>query len=302
MHVIQRRYAVIEAPSVLGLRPTGVDQLSSTLIRNGLMARLAARHAARVEGLPYSAERDRDTRTLNPHGIAQWSPRLADAVEQAVERGDCPVILGGDCSILLGAMLAFRRRGRFGLLFIDGHADFYQPEVNPNGEAASMELAFAVGYGPSVLTDFEGRRPLVRSSDVVAFGFRDRDEQQRYGSQPLPPDLLAFELDRVRNVGIASAAAASLERVVRPDLEGFVIHFDVDVLDDAVMPAVDYRLPDGLSWKDATILLQTAMATGRVAGFEVTIYNPSLDPDGSAGRALTDMLAAALGTSAAWHT
>jgi arginase len=81
-----------------------------------------------------------------------------------------------------------------------------------------------------------------------------------------------------------------------------VIHFDVDVLDDAVMPAVDYRLPDGLSWKDATILLQTAMATGRVAGFEVTIYNPSLDPDGSAGRALTDMLAAALGTSAAWHT
>jgi arginase len=171
MHVIQRRYAVIEAPSVLGLRPTGVDQLSSTLIRNGLMARLAARHAARVEGLPYSAERDRDTRTLNPHGIAQWSPRLADAVEQAVERGDCPVILGGDCSILLGAMLAFRRRGRFGLLFIDGHADFYQPEVNPNGEAASMELAFAVGYGPSVLTDFEGRRPLVRSSDVVAFGF-----------------------------------------------------------------------------------------------------------------------------------
>jgi arginase len=40
-----------------------------------------------------------------------------------------------------------KRRGRYGLLFIDGHADFYQPEVNPNGEAASMDLAFATGHG-----------------------------------------------------------------------------------------------------------------------------------------------------------
>ena len=44
---------------------------------------------------------------------------------------------------MLGATLALKPRGRFGLLFIDGHADFYQPEVNPNGEAASMDHAFA---------------------------------------------------------------------------------------------------------------------------------------------------------------
>ena len=27
-------------------------------------------------------------------------------------------------------MLALKRRGRFGLLFIDGHADFYQPAID----------------------------------------------------------------------------------------------------------------------------------------------------------------------------
>jgi hypothetical protein len=29
----------------------------------------------------------------------------------------------------------------YGLLFLDGHAGFYQPEPEPTGEAASMELA-----------------------------------------------------------------------------------------------------------------------------------------------------------------
>jgi arginase len=73
-------------------------------------------------------------------------------------------------------------------------------------------------------------------------------------------------------------------------------------LDDRIMPAVDYRLPDGLSWDEGASVLTTAMRSGRVVGVEVTIYNPALDADGSAGRALTDMVAAALGTSADWRT
>ena len=40
-----------------------------------------------------------------------------------LDAGEFPFVLGGDCSILLGTTLAFRRRGRYGLLFIDGHTD-----------------------------------------------------------------------------------------------------------------------------------------------------------------------------------
>jgi arginase len=301
MPVIHRRYAVIEAPSILGLRPSGVERLSQCLLGNGLAARLAARYAERVDPWPYHAERDPETGTLNAPAIAQWSPRLANAVEDVLERGECPLILGGDCTILLGAMLALKRRGRFGLLFVDGHADFYQPEVNPNGEAASMELAFATGYGPALLSNIEQRGPLVRPDDTVAFGFRDADEQRHYGSQPLPPELLALDLRTIRRMGVRLAASTAVERVARPDINGFFIHLDVDSLDDAVMPAVDYRIPDGFSWDELTSVLTTALASGRVAGLEVTIYNPALDMDGSAGRQLTNTLVAALGTSARWH-
>ena len=291
--------AVIEAPSILGLRPTGVETLPDALMRAGLLDRLKARHAGRVEPTAaYDSTRDPATLTLNAHGIAAYSRALADAVGRVIDRGEFPVVLGGDCSIVLGDLLALHRRGRYGLLFIDGHADFYQPEANPNGEAASMDLAFATGRGPDILTNIEGRRPLVRDEDVVCFGFRDADEQAEYGSQPLPPTLRAIDLPSIRARGTRGVEAAArdaithLTRADGPD-RGFWIHVDADVLDDAIMPAVDYRLPGGLSWEELTTVMRMAIESGRAAGLEVTIYNPKLDPSGAGARGLADAICGA---------
>lgn len=296
-----RSYAIVEAPSDLGLRPTGVDQLPKALIGFGLAERIQARRAGRLKTPPYDPKRDPETLTLNAHAIAAWTPELADAIGAVVERGEFPVVLGGDCSIVLGSTLAFRRRGRYGLLFVDGHADFYQPEANPNGEAASMDLAFATGYGPELVTDIEGRAPLVRPEDTVVFGFRDEEEQKQFGSQPLPPEITAFDLATVRKMGIKSAIEAALSRLTRPELDGFFIHVDADCLDDDLMPAVEYHLADGFSWDELETTLRAALASGRAVGLEVTVYNPKLDRDGSAGRELANVLGRALGTSAPWR-
>ena len=287
-------FAVIEAPSILGLKPTGVDRLPAALRRYRLVERLGARVAATLQPPPYDAARPPDTGTLNADGIAAFSVALADAVGEVLAMGERPLVLGGDCSILLGSLLAFRRRGRYGLLFVDGHADFYQPEENPNGEAASMDLAFATGRGPAALANLEGRGPLVRDEDVVAFGFRDHDEQRSYGSQPLAAQILAIDLPVIRRVGIGTAVAQALQRLARPDLDGVFVHVDADVLDDGVMPAVDYRLPGGLSSGELSHVLRAVVDSGRLAGVEVTIYNPALDGDGTAGRVLADAIAAGL--------
>ena len=287
------RYAIIEAPSILGLKPTGVDRLPAVLLQHGLAEQLRARRAGRVvPTAAYDTKRDPQTLTLNAPGIADYSVQLADAVTDVVERDEFPVLLGGDCSILLGSTLALRRRGRYGLLFIDGHADFYQPAANPNGEAASMDLAFATGRGPELLTNLEGLRPLVRDEDVVAFGFRDAHEQREYGSQPLPPTVFALDLQEVRRLGVKQAAQRAVEHLTAADrpTQGFFIHLDCDVVSDALMPAVDYRIPDGLSWDELRTVLQAALASGRAVGIEITIYNPSLDADGSSGRELARTL------------
>lgn len=293
-----RAYAIIEAPSILGLKPTGVQRLPERLLGQGLGERIHARLAGRIETERYGAQRDNETLTLNANAIARYTPKLANLVEKVLESGEFPVILGGDCSIVLGPTLALRRRGRFGLLFIDGHADFYQPEANPNGEAASMDLAFVTGFGPSLLTDLEGRRPLVRPEDVVVFGYRDAEEQLEYGSQPLPPEVRAFDLKTVRELGIDAAIEQAVAHLMRPELDGFFIHFDADSLNDDIMPAVDYRLADGLLWHEFRAALEGALRSGKAVGLEITIYNPKLDASGRAGRDLAKVLGDALGTRA----
>ena len=236
------------------------------------------------------------TGVRNASGVAGYAHRLAAAVAEVLDRGEFPVVLGGDCSILLGSLLALRRRGRHGLLFLDGHADFYQPDTDTEAEAASMELAFATGRGPALLTDLDGTGPLLRDGDIAAFGMRDGAEQAAAGCAPLPDGLRSWDLDRVRRAGVARAAAEAVAHVARTDLDGFWIHVDADVVDDALMPAVDYRLAGGLSWNELGTVLATAMAGGRAVGFEITIYNPDLDPDGAAGRALATTIGQALAT------
>jgi arginase len=287
---VTRQYSIIEAPSVLGLRPTGVERLPDALLGAGLDRQLRARRAGRVEPPPYEYDRDPETLMLNPQGIADYTPKLADAIGEVLEAGDFPVVLGGDCSIALGGLLALRRRGRHGLLYIDGHTDFYQPEANTNGEAASSDLALATGRGPRIMTTFEGYRPLVLDADVVAFGFRDAEEAARYGSQRPPPEMRSIDLTEVRRSGADATAREAVDRLSRPGLNGFWIHLDADALNDSIMPAVDYRLPDGLSWRELHVVLRAALNSPRAVGLEVTIFNPALDPDGTIAGSLVDAL------------
>lgn len=284
-------FSVIDAPSILGLSPTGVEKLPDALKRAGLIQGLQAEYAGRVDTLPYHSERDKATLLLNPHAIKAVSLSLAEKVANVRSKGHFPIVLGGDCSILIGCMLALRRSGRYGLFFIDGHADFYQPEAEPVGEVASMELAIISGRGPTLLTDIDGLKPLVRDEDIIAFGYRDTEEQKEHGSQDIrATSINAFDLEQVRALGIIPAARQAIERLQKNQLDGFWIHLDADVLDDAIMPAVDYRLPGGLGWDEITTLLEIVMASGQAVGLTITIFNPKLDSDGSIASKFTESL------------
>jgi arginase len=184
-----------------------------------------------------------------------------------------------------------RRTGRYGLFFIDGHADFYQPEAEPTGEVASMDLAIITGRGPDVITDIDGLKPLMRDEDVVAFGFRDAEQQREYGSQDIQATgIHTFDLDKVRALGVVTAAGQAIGEPRRNKLDGLWIHLDVDVLDDDIMPAVDYRLAGGLQWDELSKLLKTIISSGEAVGMNIGIFNPRLDKDGSIARQLVKTL------------
>lgn len=279
------KFTIIDAPSILGLRPSGVELLPEALKAAGIMEGLNANYSGLVSSLPYNKERDKVTLLLNPDSIRTFSLQLADIVFSALRSEQFPIVLGGDCSILLGNLLALRRLGIYGLFFIDGHADFYQPEASSTGEVADMDLAIASGRGPDVLTNIDGLKPLVRDEDIILFGYRDTEQAANYGSQDvINSKIHTFDFPHVRKSGIMGSALQAIKLLLRDDLDGFWIHLDADVLDDSIMPAVDYRLEGGLSFSELSELLKIIIGSGRAVGMDITIFNPNLDLDGSIAR------------------
>ena len=96
-------------------------------------------------------------------------------------------------------------------------------------------------------------------------------------------------------LGITNAASLAIEKLMNDELAGFWIHLDVDVLDDTIMPAIDYRLDGGgLSFSDLSELLKIILGSGCAVGMNITIFNPLLDGDGSIVRRFVSSIVSGL--------
>ncbi len=171
------RFAVSRRPRCWACFPKRRD-LARCLAGCGVVAERPRRRSRRPEWSrrPVARRRDPATRLLNPQGPRAATPWRRSRIgwSRCSMPASSPWCSSGDCSILLGLHPGEPAAGRAGLLFLDGHADFYQPEAEPNGEAASMDLALVTGRGPDLVTDaLEGRAPLVRDEDATLLAHRD---------------------------------------------------------------------------------------------------------------------------------
>lgn len=280
---------IIHVRTNLGLVP-GVEQLGGALLDEGLAEALDATVGPVVEAPPYSRDRTHPSRLLNAEAMAQVALRQAVAVGDVLDAGRFPLVLGGDDSVIFGSLLALRRRGAHGLVFLDAHTDFYPPEDSPTGEASDSELYLAFGHGTDLIADLDGSKPLVADRAAALIGHRDLDEQRDTGAALNATDALVVSLAEMRETGAEATARRALAHLACAGVDRFLLHVDADVLDDALMPAVDYRLPGGFGRREFAVLAGTLLADGRVAALDVTIYNPTLDPSGEARRHLTGCL------------
>lgn len=286
-----RRPALLDAPSNLGLRPPapglvpGCYKAPGVYRDLGLLTRLGAVDAGVLTPPRYRPDWTPGA-VRNEEAIADYSRKLADRVGALLDRGDFPVVLGGDCSIVLGTSLALHRRGRFGLAYLDGLD--YRHDTEDVGAAAGECLAMVTGLG-GVLADLGGTRPCVRPADTAVLGLRPGDE---YASEAAADGLRLVDAPAVRADPVAAAERA-LEVLERADLDGFWVHVDADVVDGELLPAVDSPEPGGLTFDDLAAVLGRLLASPGAVGLDVAIYDPDLDPALDGGRMMTDALVAA---------
>jgi arginase len=296
-----RRIEVVDAPTNIGLSPPGpgrepgVRGLAYALRANGIVSRLGATDGGAVASAPYRPEIDPSTGVRNGEALRSFSLDLAERVRAVVQEGKFPFVLGGDCSILIGNMLALRRRGRFGLVFIDGHLDFRHPGNSELvGAAAGADLALVSGRGPDRLANVDGLGPLVLDGDIVALGEREDYPEWR---DIHDTDITVWDLWKMRSLGVTGVALKTVEKMEASGVEGFWVHLDADVLDDVIMPAVDSRQPDGLSYAELIELLRPFLGSLLAAGMQVTIFDPELDKNGKIAEEFTGALVEAFSSA-----
>src|SRR6266704_6049705 len=289
------KIGLLSAPSNLGLRPPaptsvpGCAKAPEALREAGLHRRLAELGAEeRGVVLPGRYADDATLGSLrNQVAIIEHARRLAERIDLLRAGGLAPLVLGGDCSILVAAGLSLRRApGRYGLVHLDGHTDFRHPGNSVQcASLAGEDLAAAVGLHWPAIADIDGLGPYFQAADTVHAGCRESDEHLAEARSLLAMTVPA----QVITAGPAVTVAAEIRaRLGRPDLAGYWLHLDVDILDPQVMPAVDSPDPGGLDARQLTDLL-AALAPG-ATGAQVTVFDPDLDPDGKYAKLIVDIL------------
>lgn len=292
-----RKIAVLDAPSNLGLRPPeegvipGCYKLPWALREKHLLERIGARDAGSLVPPKYRSQWQAGDGDRNADAIANYSVALANRLEPLLKEGVFPVVLGGDCSILLGNTLALRRRGRYGLIFLDAHCDFRHLKNEPAiGAAAGEDLAIVTGRGDARLVNLESLRPYVKDEDVHIIGVRPNDKHLR---EVQSLGMGVSDSNAVQNSDPYRTAQAALSAVTQ-STDGFWLHLDCDVVDESEMSAVDCPEPNGLSFRTLETVLAGLLASPVCLGMELTIYDPDLDASGDTAERLVECLSKAI--------
>ena len=224
--------------------PHGTE-LSPGAIRAAGLARLGWTDLGDLDVRIPDHERDEATGLVGIDGVLETTDAVRGAVADVVRDGGRPFVLGGCCTLLPGALAGARDAlGTIGLVYVDGHLDFYDGVSSPTGEAADMPVAVVLGDGPGRWVERVLPVPVTPVGAIAILGYHDPDELADLGAQLAvhrAAGLFDADVATIRRDGPTATATAALDHVHRAS-DRVWLHIDVDVLDQAVFPGD--RLPD----------------------------------------------------------
>lgn len=290
------RWAVLGVPidtvgSPAGGAPFGTEASPAALRSFGVPTRLGARDLGDLDVRVTGPARDPVSGIVGWPSVGTMTAAVRTAVRGVLADGQRPLLLGGCCGLVMGAVAGARDQlGRVGVVNVDGHIDAYDNRTSPTGEAADMPVGALLGLGWPDLLAVMGGPPVVIRGDAVVIGARDPDEAADLGDLPERLGIVQRDVAAVLADPGAAGRAATAHFAAEGTAPAYWVHLDVDVLDEVAFPATDYLMPGGIDLEQLAEVLRPIGQDPAMVGFSVGCYNPSKDPDGQYGAALADLL------------
>ena len=228
---------------------------------------------------------------------------LADDVEKTLDRGEFPLILGGDHSqaigSIAGAVRHFRRDGKeLGVFWFDAHTDMNTPETSLSGNIHGMPLSTLLGMGPTELTGISGRAPALKPEQVVIFGVRDVDKKE--AALVKQSGVRVFTMSEIDARGAGTCMEEAMQILSRAS-GGIHLSYDLDGSDPAVAPGTGTPVPGGLNFRESHLVCEVLAKSKRLTSMEVVELNPILDIENRTGKFAVWLIQSALGRTILWN-
>ena len=230
--------------------------------------------------------------------VTAWNQTVHDAVMDALQMGQLPLLLGGDHCLSIGSISAVARHcrstgKRLRVLWLDAHADFNTQAVTPSGNLHGMPVACLCGHGPASLTGLAGQIPALAPDWVRQIGIRSVDEGEKRLVHEV--GLEVFDMRFIDEHGMRAAMAQALAGLGQDT--HLHVSFDVDFLDPDIAPGVATTVRGGPSYREAQLCMEMIADTGRLASLDVMELNPAYDLRNRTAELAVDLIASLFGKS-----
>ncbi len=297
-----KRVRLIGAPMDLGAGRRGVDMGPSAL--------RVAELGSRLRELGYTVEDFGDVRVKLPeqqeHGdsklkykgpILETCRELAIAVEQSLDDGCLPVVLGGDHSVAIGSTAGLgsylrKRDESMGLIWFDAHGDMNTPDTTPSGNIHGMALAIAVGLGDRDMTEIAGYNPKDPPKNAVLVGPRSIDAAEKRIIQHA--GVHVFTMREIDERGMRAVMEDAI-RIALDGAGGLHVSFDMDCIDPSYAPGTGTTVPGGITYREAHLAMEMVSDSHRLMAFDLMEVNPVLDEHNQTANLAVELLLSALG-------
>ena len=230
--------------------------------------------------------------------VTAWNQAVYAASARALAGGRMPMMLGGDHCLAIGSIAAVAAHCRnvgktLRVLWLDAHADFNTREITPSGNIHGMPVACLCGMGPEPLVQLGGHVPALLPGQIRQIGIRSVDQGEKRLVKEYGLDI--YDMRYIDERGMRRTMEAALDGV--DENTHLHVSFDVDMLDPAIAPGTGTRVPGGVNYREAQLIMEMVADTGRMGSLDLVEVNPALDKRNATARLAVDLVESLFGKS-----
>lgn len=275
-----KKISIIGVPMDLGQTRRGVDMGPSAIRYAGVVERL--------ENINYEVEdigdieigraekvHSSDSNLKNLKAVAEGSEKLAATVDQAIQDGAFPLVLGGDHSIAIGTLAGVGKHYKnLGVIWYDAHGDLNTADTSPSGNIHGMPLAASLGIGHPALTEIAGYSPKVKPENIIIIGARSLDE----GEKELIKEkgIKVYTMHEIDRLGMTKVMEETIS-FLKENTDGVHLSLDLDGLDPHDAPGVGTPVIGGISYRESHLAMEMLAEAEIITSAEFVEVNPILD-------------------------